>query len=91
MKCKVDPDGKAAAEEKEEEEEGEEEAGEKIRGKRREKPAWGRRGRTLERCRQAGRGRSGTFPLDGVEDEEQRVDGGGSSARRGEGERGMKP
>lgn len=78
MKCKVDPDGKAAAEEEEEEEE---EAGEKIRGKRRKKAACSRRGRTRERCRQAGQRRSRTFPLDGVDDGKQRVDGGGSRPR----------
>lgn len=55
MKCKVDPDGKAAAAAEEEEEE-EEEAGEKIRGKRRKKAVRGRRGRTKERCRLDGDG-----------------------------------
>lgn len=53
MKCKVYSDSKAAAEEEEEEKE---EAEEKIRGKRRETAAWGRRGRTRERCRQDGDG-----------------------------------
>lgn len=44
VKCKVDRDSKVAAAEEEEEEE--EAAGEKIRGKRRKKAAWSRRGRT---------------------------------------------
>lgn len=77
MKCKVDPDGKAAAEEEEEEEE---EAGEKIRGKRRKKAAWGWRGRTRERCRQAGRTETESN-LPAVDDGKQRVDGGGSRPR----------
>lgn len=50
MKCKVDPDGKAAAEEEAEKEEAEE----KIRGKRRKKAVRGRRGRRIVRCRQDG-------------------------------------
>lgn len=80
MKCKVDSDSKAAAEKEEEEEE---EAGEKIRGKRREKAAWGRRGSARERCRQDGDG-VGPLLLDVLEDGVQRVDRGESRTERTE-------